>query len=259
MFEKILIANRGEIALRIQRACRDMGIKTVVVHSEADSEAKYVKLADESVCIGPAASSASYLNIPAIISAAEVTNAEAIHPGYGFLAENPDFAERVDKSGFVFIGPQAETIRLLGDKVNAKQVMEKAGVPCVPGSDGPLPDGPEEALKIARKIGYPVIVKAAGGGGSRGGLRQRHRLSRKVPREPATHRGAGARRRAQERGLSRRTRLLHAATAPEDHGGSPGARAYVEAARAHRRALHRGLPQDRLSRGWHFRVSLRGR
>jgi acetyl-CoA carboxylase biotin carboxylase subunit len=168
MFQKILIANRGEIALRIQRACRDMGIKTVVVHSEADSEAKYVKLADESVCIGPAASSASYLNIPAIISAAEVTDAEAIHPGYGFLAENPDFAERVDKSGFVFIGPQAETIRLMGDKVNAKQVMGKAGVPCVPGSDGPLPDAPEESLKIARKIGYPVIVKAAGGGGGRG-------------------------------------------------------------------------------------------
>src|SRR2546426_7034763 len=168
MFEKVLIANRGEIALRIQRACRDMGIKTVVVHSEADSDAKYVKLADESVCIGPAASSASYLNIPAIISAAEVTDAEAIHPGYGFLAENPDFAERVDKSGFVFIGPQAETIRLMGDKVNAKQVMEKAGVPCVPGSDGSLPDAPEEALKIARRIGYPVIVKAAGGGGGSG-------------------------------------------------------------------------------------------
>src|SRR5213083_770876 len=168
MFEKILIANRGEIALRIQRACRDMGIKTVVVHSEADSEAKYVKLADESVCIGPAASSASYLNKPAIISAAEVTDAEAIHPGYGFLAENPDFAERVDKSGFIFIGPQAETIRLMGDKVNAKQVMEKAGMLCVPGSDGSLPDAPEESLKIARKIGYPVIVKAAGGGGGRG-------------------------------------------------------------------------------------------
>ena len=168
MFEKILIANRGEIALRIQRACRDMGIKTVVVHSEADSEAKYVKLADESVCIGPAASAASYLNIPAIISAAEVTDAEAIHPGYGFLAENADFAERVDKSGFVFIGPQADTIRLMGDKVNAKQAMTKAGVPCVPGSDGPLPEAPEEALKIARKIGYPVIVKSAGGGGGRG-------------------------------------------------------------------------------------------
>jgi acetyl-CoA carboxylase biotin carboxylase subunit len=168
MFQKILIANRGEIALRIQRACRDMGIRTVIVHSEADSEAKYVKLADESVCIGPAASSASYLNIPAIISAAEVTDAEAIHPGYGFLAENADFAERVDKSGFVFIGPQAETIRLMGDKVTAKQVMTKAGVPCVPGSDGPLPDAPEEALKIARNVGYPVIVKSAGGGGGRG-------------------------------------------------------------------------------------------
>src|SRR6266568_2814520 len=140
MFEKVLIANRGEIALRIQRACRDMGIKTVVVHSEADSDAKYVKLADESVCIGPAASSASYLNIPAIISAAEVTDAEAIHPGYGFLSENPDFAERVDKSGFTFIGPTAETIRLMGDKVSAKQIMEQAGVPCVPGSDGSLPD-----------------------------------------------------------------------------------------------------------------------
>src|SRR5437879_8360969 len=168
MFEKVLIANRGEIALRIQRACRDMGIKTVVVHSEADSDSKYVKLADESVCIGPAASSASYLNIPAIISAAEVTDAEAIHPGYGFLSENPDFAERVDKSGFTFIGPTAETIRLMGDKISAKQVMEKAGVPCVPGSDGSLPDAPEEALKIARKIGYPVIVKSAGGGGGRG-------------------------------------------------------------------------------------------
>jgi acetyl-CoA carboxylase, biotin carboxylase subunit len=168
MFEKILIANRGEIALRIQRACRDLGIKTVVVHSEADSEAKYVKLADESVCIGPPASSASYLNIPAIISAAEVTDAEAIHPGYGFLAENADFAERVDKSGFVFIGPQAETIRLMGDKVSAKQIMQKAGVPCVAGSNGPLPDSSEEILKIARKIGYPVIIKAAGGGGGRG-------------------------------------------------------------------------------------------
>jgi len=168
MFEKILIANRGEIALRIQRACRDMGIKTVVVHSEADAEAKYVKLADESVCIGPPPSSASYLNIPAIISAAEVTDAEAIHPGYGFLAENADFAERVDKSGFIFIGPTAETIRLMGDKVNAKQAMEKAGVPCVPGSGGALPEAPEEALKVARKIGYPVIVKSAGGGGGRG-------------------------------------------------------------------------------------------
>ena len=168
MFGKILIANRGEIALRIQRACREMGIKTVVVHSEADAEAKYVKLADESVCIGPAASSASYLNVPAIISAAEVTDAEAIHPGYGFLAENADFAERVDQSGFVFIGPRAETIRLMGDKVSAKNTMKKAGVPVVPGSDSALPEDPKEVIRMAREIGYPVIIKAAGGGGGRG-------------------------------------------------------------------------------------------
>jgi acetyl-CoA carboxylase biotin carboxylase subunit len=168
MFEKILIANRGEIALRIQRACREMGIKTVVVHSEADRDAKYVKLADESVCIGPAASSLSYLNMPAIISAAEVTDAEAIHPGYGFLSENADFAERVEKSGFVFIGPRPESIRLMGDKVSAKHAMIKAGVPCVPGSDGALPEDPKEIIRVARKVGYPVIIKAAGGGGGRG-------------------------------------------------------------------------------------------
>ncbi|ASU40666.1 acetyl-CoA carboxylase biotin carboxylase subunit [Herbaspirillum sp. meg3] len=168
MFEKILIANRGEIALRIQRACREMGIKTVVVHSEADREAKYVKLADESVCIGPAPSALSYLNMPAIISAAEVTDAQAIHPGYGFLSENADFAERVEKSGFVFIGPRPENIRMMGDKVSAKQAMIRAGVPCVPGSEGALPDNPKEIVQIARKIGYPVIIKAAGGGGGRG-------------------------------------------------------------------------------------------
>ena len=168
MFEKILIANRGEIALRVQRACRELGIKTVVVHSEADTEAKYVKLADESVCIGPAPSNLSYLNIPAIISAAEVTDAEAIHPGYGFLSENADFAERVEKSGFVFIGPRPETIRLMGDKVSAKNAMKEASVPCVPGSEGALPDDPKEIVKIARAVGYPVIIKAAGGGGGRG-------------------------------------------------------------------------------------------
>jgi len=168
VFEKILIANRGEIALRIQRACRELGIKTVAVHSEADAEAKYVKLADESVCIGPPPSALSYLNIPAIISAAEVTDAEAIHPGYGFLSENADFAERVEKSGFVFIGPKAETIRLMGDKVSAKVAMRKAGIPCVPGSEGALPDAPEEIVKIARTVGYPIIIKAAGGGGGRG-------------------------------------------------------------------------------------------
>jgi len=168
MFEKILIANRGEIALRIQRACREMGIRTVVVHSEADTEAKYVKLADESVCIGPPPAAASYLNIPAIISAAEVTDAEAIHPGYGFLSENADFAEKVERSGFVFIGPRPENIRLMGDKVSAKQAMAKAGVPTVPGSEGALPEDPKEVVRIARKVGYPVIIKAAGGGGGRG-------------------------------------------------------------------------------------------
>ena len=168
MFEKILIANRGEIALRVQRACRELGIKTVAVHSEADREAKYVQLADESVCIGPAPSGQSYLNIPAVISAAEVTDAEAIHPGYGFLSENADFAERVEQSGFVFIGPRAETIRLMGDKVSAKDAMKKAGVPCVPGSDGALGDDPEEIMRQAKRIGYPVIIKAAGGGGGRG-------------------------------------------------------------------------------------------
>jgi acetyl-CoA carboxylase biotin carboxylase subunit len=168
MFEKILIANRGEIALRIQRACRELGIKTVAVHSEADAEAKYVKLADESVCIGPPPSAQSYLNIPAIISAAEVTDAQAIHPGYGFLSENADFAERVEKSGFVFIGPKAETIRLMGDKVSAKVAMRKAGIPCVPGSEGALPEANDEVVKMARAIGYPVIIKAAGGGGGRG-------------------------------------------------------------------------------------------
>jgi acetyl-CoA carboxylase biotin carboxylase subunit len=168
MFEKILIANRGEIALRVQRACREMGIKTVVVHSEVDTEAKYVKLADESVCIGPAASRDSYLNIPAIISAAEVTDAEAIHPGYGFLSENADFAERVEKSGFVFIGPRPESIRIMGDKVSAKDAMKRAGVPVVAGSEGALPEDPREIIKVARAVGYPVIIKASGGGGGRG-------------------------------------------------------------------------------------------
>ena len=168
LFDKILIANRGEIALRVQRACRELGIKTVVVHSEADRDAKYVRLADESVCIGPPPSALSYLNIPAIIAAAEVTDAQAVHPGYGFLSENADFAEKVERSGFVFIGPRPDTIRLMGDKVSAKIAMQKAGVPCVPGSEGALPDDPKEIVKIARTVGYPVIIKAAGGGGGRG-------------------------------------------------------------------------------------------
>jgi acetyl-CoA carboxylase biotin carboxylase subunit len=168
LFDKVLIANRGEIALRVQRACRELGIKTVVVHSEADRDAKYVALADESVCIGPPPSAQSYLNIPAIIAAAEVTDSQAIHPGYGFHAENADFAEKVERSGFVFIGPKPETIRLMGDKVSAKDAMAKAGVPCVPGSEGALPEDSKEIVRIARTIGYPVIIKASGGGGGRG-------------------------------------------------------------------------------------------
>ena len=168
MFKKILIANRGEVALRVQRACKEMGVKAVMVYSEADRDAKYIKLADEAVCIGPAASAQSYLNMPAIIAAAEVTDAEAIHPGYGFLSENADFAERVEQSGFAFIGPTPASIRIMGDKVSAKHAMIKAGVPCVPGSDGELPDDPAEIRNIAKRIGYPVIIKAAGGGGGRG-------------------------------------------------------------------------------------------
>ena len=168
MLDKVVIANRGEIALRILRACRELDIKTVAVHSTADSNLKHVLLADEIVCIGPAPSPQSYLNMPAIISAAEVTDSVAIHPGYGFLSENADFAERVEKSGFVFIGPKAETIRKMGDKVSAINVMKKAGVPCVPGSGGPLGEDGDENLRIAREIGYPVIIKAAGGGGGRG-------------------------------------------------------------------------------------------
>ncbi len=168
MLDKIVIANRGEIALRILRACRELGIKTVAVHSTADQNLKHVLLADETVCIGPPASKDSYLNMPAIISAAEVTDAVAIHPGYGFLSENADFAERVENSGFVFIGPRSETIRQLGDKVSAIRVMKEHGVPCVPGSDGPLPEDTDESFKMARSIGYPVIIKASGGGGGRG-------------------------------------------------------------------------------------------
>ncbi len=168
MLDKVVIANRGEIALRILRACHALGIKTVAVHSVVDRNLKHVGMADESVCIGPAPAAASYLNIPAIISAAEVTDAEAIHPGYGFLSENADFAEKVEASGFVFIGPRPENIRLMGDKVSAKQAMVKAGVPTVPGSEGALPEDGKEIVRMARKVGYPVIIKAAGGGGGRG-------------------------------------------------------------------------------------------
>jgi acetyl-CoA carboxylase biotin carboxylase subunit len=168
MLDKVVIANRGEIALRVQRACKEMGIKTVAVHSTADNNLKHVLLADETVCIGPPQSIDSYLNMPAIIAAAEVTDAVGIHPGYGFLSENADFAERVETSGFVFIGPPANAIRLMGDKVSAIKSMKAAGVPCVPGSDGPLGEDPDENMRIARGIGYPIIIKASGGGGGRG-------------------------------------------------------------------------------------------
>ena len=224
MFKKILVANRGEIALRIQRACRELGVKAVMVYSEADKDAKYVKLAEEAVCIGPAASALSYLNMPAIISAAEVTDAEAIHPGYGFLSENADFAERVEKSGFQFIGPTPESIRIMGDKVSAKQAMIRAGVPCVPGSEGELPDDPVQIRRIAKSVGYPVIIKAAGGGGGRGGGRDApaaaehprprlggaavHRPAHQPEAGPAAHRPAGGRLR-QHQPRRRRQRLPH--------------------------------------------------
>ncbi len=168
MLDKVVIANRGEIALRVQRACREMGIKTVAVHSTADNNLKHVLLADETVCIGPPPSAESYLNMPAIISAAEVTDAVAVHPCYGFLSENADFAERVETSGFIFIGPPSSAIRLMGDKVSAIRSMKAAGVPCVPGSDGSLGEDADENMRIGRDIGYPVIIKASGGGGGRG-------------------------------------------------------------------------------------------
>ncbi len=168
MIKKILIANRGEIALRILRACRELGIKTVAVHSTTDRDLMHVKLADETICIGPATPAESYLNIPRIIAAAEISGADAIHPGYGFLSENADFAESVESSGFIFIGPRAESIRVMGDKVAAIQNMKKAGVPCVPGSNGPISDNAEDNINMAREIGYPIMIKAAGGGGGRG-------------------------------------------------------------------------------------------
>ena len=192
IIEKVVIANRGEIALRILRACREMGIKTVAIHSEADRDLKHVRLADESVCIGPAPSDQSYLNIPAIISAAEVTDAMAIHPGYGFLSENADFAERVEDSGFIFIGPKAESIRIMGDKVQAIAAMQKAGVPCVPGSDGAIhEDNKDENMRIAKAIGYPIIIKASGGGGGRG-MRVVHTESALISSIALTKAEAGA-------------------------------------------------------------------
>ena len=191
MIEKLVIANRGEIALRIQRACRELGIKTVAIYSEADKDAKYVRLADESVCIGPAQANLSYLNIPSVISAAEVTEATAIHPGYGFLAENADFAESVEESGFIFVGPKADTIRTMGDKVSAIRAMQAAGVPCVPGSDGALDNDSEKNLKLGEQIGYPVIIKAAGGGGGKG-MRVVHSADELVNAIELTRAEAGA-------------------------------------------------------------------
>src|SRR5690606_21161717 len=191
MLQKVLIANRGEIALRVLRACKELGIKTVAVHSTADRDLMHVSLADESVCIGPASATQSYLSIPAIIAAAEVTGADGIHPGYGFLAENADFAEQVEKSGFTFIGPTADVIRLMGDKVSAKDAMKQAGVPTVPGSDGPLPEDEKEALRIAREVGYPVIIKAAGGGGGRG-MRVVHKEEDLIASAKLTRNEAGA-------------------------------------------------------------------
>ena len=243
--EKVLIANRGEIALRILRACKEMGIKTVAVYSKADKELMHLGLADESVCIGPASAAHSYLHIPAIIAAAEVTGATAIHPGYGFLAENADFAEQVENSGFAFIGPKAETIRLMGDKVSAKHAMIAAGVPTVPGSDGPLPEDEETALRIGREVGYPVIIKAAGGGGGRGmrvvhkeedlisfgetdphrsrrGVRQPDGLSGKIPDQPTSRGSPGTVRWPGPGHPSGRPRLLAATSSPEGSRRSAG-------------------------------------
>src|SRR6185437_6853337 len=258
MLDKVLIANRGEIALRVLRACQTMGIKTVAVHSTADSNLKHVGMADESICIGPAPSAKSYLNIPAIIAAAEVTDASAIHPGYGFLSENADFAEQVEQSGFVFVGPRAETIRLMGDKVEAIKAMKAAGVPCVPGSDGPLDDDVERSLKIARDIGYPVLIKAAGGGGGRG-IRQRHGVHGEIPGEPAPRGNPGTGRRTGSRDPSVRTRLLDAAPPPESRRGSARAGHHAGNARRDRQDLRGCLHPHRLPRRRHLRIPVPGR
>ena len=237
MFKKILIANRGEIALRIIHACRELNIKTVAVYSEADENSLHVRFADEDVCIGPPRSADSYLNVPAIISAAEITGADAIHPGYGFLSESAYLAEVCEACHIRFIGPDPSVIKLLGDKARAKKAMKKAGVPMLPGSDGPITDE-EHALKVVKDIGYPVIVKAVAGGGgrgmrvvrsgrravaraadraarSRGGLRQRRRLHREVPREPAAHRVPDHRGPSRQRRAPGRARVLHPAAASE--------------------------------------------
>ncbi len=271
MLDKIVIANRGEIALRILRACRELGIKTVAVHSTADQNLKHVLLADETVCIGPPASRDSYLNMPAIISAAEVTDSVGIHPGYGFLSENADFAERVENSGFVFIGPKSETIRQMGDKVSAIRVMKEHGVPCVPGSDGPLPadhgrmlphgalhrlPGDHQSLGRRRRPRHAGRAQRRDArqcdqrGEDRGarGLRQRHGLHGEIPREAAAYRVPGDRRQLRQRGLARRARLLAAAAPPEDHRGISGAGHHGEAARRHEREARRApAPQSAIA------------
>ncbi len=246
MFDKILIANRGEIALRIERACKELGIATVAVHSTADADAMHVRLADESVCIGPPAASESYLNIPRLLAACEITGADALHPGYGFLSENARFAEILEEHGVTFIGPTPDHIRIMGDKIRAKETAKKLGIPVVPGSSGAVTSD-EEAARIAREFGYPILVKAAAGGGGRGmkiarteedlptraidgacgiqgGFRRRRALSRTLSHAAAPHRGSGHWRRQGKRRLSRRTRLLLATPAPEDHGGDAIAR-----------------------------------
>jgi acetyl-CoA carboxylase biotin carboxylase subunit len=255
MLEKVVIANRGEIALRILRACREMDIKTVAVHSTADNNLKHVLLADETVCIGPPASTESYLNMPAIISAAEVTDAVAIHPGYGFLAENADFAERVESSGFVFIGPRAESIRLMGDKVSAIQAMKSAGVPCVPGSDGSLGDNADENIRMARELGYPIIIKASGGGGGRG-MRVVHSEASLPGAISVTQAEARAafdndvvymeKFLSRQRGTPGRAGLLDATPASESCRRSAGTGNYGRTTRTYRRAMCPCLPGSRL-------------
>ena len=281
MFDKILIANRGEIALRVLRACKELGIATVAVHSTADADAMHVRLADESVCIGPPAAKDSYLNIPALLAACEITGADAVHPGYGFLAENARFAEILGEHNVHFIGPQPAHIRLMGDKIAAKRAAKALGIPTVPGSDGGI-GSDEEALRLARDIGFPVHAQGRrrrrrprhegrarrerdgdgarhGAGRVQGGVRRRHALSGTISRAAAPHRDPGARRRQGPRHPSRRARLLAAAPASESLGGRPLARAQYRGARRNRRDRRQGDARPQISRRRHRRIPLRGR